>query len=583
MLFTTGQHTILTDTGSYFQAGRPASSIFPDVGVEGGIVNSKFDLYGYWHIGWKGKMRIYGTRIDFVRAIPDTFNGYPMINHAAVNVSSGIEMYGVDASGVLLCGQAPDIFVGCVLQGHTCSTGDDSTFSLYGTPSKFQGNVGGIAPRDEITGYAIDGGDIIDHISVASTPFDLFLYLFYLSTGGVCYLWNTKITNAWTAVARWYDDDPDGIITGPIYRGYLVGLSVANSAGSAVQNALVGVLDVNGAGGILTSKAADKTAVRTASVTTNSSGTYTGIVGSGEGLPILYARYTKVSEYVSTETLYAPFTFKVRKYGYLFQQKAASWNKRSAEDITLLTNNYVAVLEAVASSYTGITANNTSKTIVLSTAHTVQQMYDYLQWWSASDVTRDEALSTSNGLIMELASGWKLTADSYLTWDKTVSGGTVKFSAAGTYTPNLGSSVIEFAGTGTYSLSGATISGTVELVNTSGGAVTVSLPAGTNYTNSGPNITESQPSLTTTISANVSLVGAEVRVYDLDNLPIGSFGTELAGVESCPTSNFSFEAASGNEVWVQILKDGYEELGQVLVTPYASTTFTFQLKLETNL
>jgi len=419
----------------------------------------------------------------------------------------------------------------------------------------------------------------------------MFLYNFFNAGydgfhpgAGVVYFWNTKISNAWTSVARWYnefEETPDGTI----YRGYLVGLSVVNTSLQPVQGAVIGVIDKNNQGGILTAKLSNKVASRSVSIQTNASGTYTGIVGSGEGLPVPYGAYTcnPANEYLSIETLYAPFTFKVRKYGYLFQQKAANWNKRSAEDITLLTNNFVAVLEAVASSYTGFIANNTSKTIVVSEAHSVQQMYDYLQWWSASDVTRDEALSTSNGLIMELASGWKLTADSYLTWDKTVSGGTVKFSAAGTYTPNLGSSVIEFAGAGTYSLSGAAISGTVELVNTSGSAVTVSLPAGTNYTNSGPNITVSQPSLTTTISANVSLVGAEVRVYDLDNLPTGSFGTELAGVESCPTSNFSFEAASGNEVWIQILKDGYEELGQVLVTPYASTTFTFQLKLETNL
>lgn len=490
LLFTTGLHTLLTDAGSYFQAGRPASLVFSEVGIEGGIITGKLTGNAYWHIGWKGKMRLYGTRLEFTRVTADTINAYAWINYAGSNVSSGIELYGVDASGVVISGQTPDTFVGCVLHGHTCSTGDDATFTLYGAPSRFQGNVGGLSPRDDVVGRAINGGDVIDHSNVSSASYDLFLYEFRLSKGGVCYLWNTKITNAWASIARWYDNEPEVLPgDGHIYRGYLVGLSVTDSAGAAVQNALVGVLDVNGAGGILTSKAANKTAVRTASVLTNASGTYTGIVGSGEGLPILYARYTKASEYTSTELLYAPFVFKVRKYGKQFLSKAANYTERSKEQITLSDNVFTAVLEAVASSYTGITANNTSKTIVLSATHSVQHLYDYMQWWSAADVTRDEALLTFDGANTTLASGWKLTADGFVTWDKSVAGGTVKFSAAGTYSPILGETVVEFAGAGTYSMSGATLTGAIELVNTSGGAVTVSLPAGTTYTNTGPNIT----------------------------------------------------------------------------------------------
>lgn len=89
---------------------------------------------------------------------------------------------------------------------------------------------------------------------------------------------------------------------------------------------------------------------------------------------------------------------------------------------------------------------------------------------------------------------------------------------------------------------------------------------------------------TTTIAATgVSLVGAEVRVYDLDNLPAGSFGTELAGVESCSTSTFTFSGQAGNTVKIQIMRDGYEEFGQTFVIPSLDSTFEATLTPEYNI
>lgn len=88
-------------------------------------------------------------------------------------------------------------------------------------------------------------------------------------------------------------------------------------------------------------------------------------------------------------------------------------------------------------------------------------------------------------------------------------------------------------------------------------------------------------SITVTVTANTSLVGAEVRVYDL-NGSAGSLGTGLAGVESCPTPSFSFDADAGNEVWIQIMLAGYREFGQKVVLPAVASTLLFTLEPELN-
>lgn len=63
---------------------------------------------------------------------------------------------------------------------------------------------------------------------------------------------------------------------------------------------------------------------------------------------------------------------------------------------------------------------------------------------------------------------------------------------------------------------------------------------------------------TLTLSANVSLVGAEIRIYDLDGAT-GDFGTELAGTESHTSVTYSYTDTTTNLIHIQIMLDGYEE------------------------
>lgn len=85
-----------------------------------------------------------------------------------------------------------------------------------------------------------------------------------------------------------------------------------------------------------------------------------------------------------------------------------------------------------------------------------------------------------------------------------------------------------------------------------------------------------------TVTSNTSLVGAEVRIYDLDNTPTGSLGTELSGVESCGTTTYTYTGLDGNAIWIQIMKDGWEEFGMQTTMPSINGEFLATLKLDTN-
>lgn len=87
--------------------------------------------------------------------------------------------------------------------------------------------------------------------------------------------------------------------------------------------------------------------------------------------------------------------------------------------------------------------------------------------------------------------------------------------------------------------------------------------------------------VTTTLTSNVSLTGAEIRIYDLDNLPAGSLGSELKGVESL-TGSFTFTTNASNNVWIQIIQTGYQEYGQSYTVASLDNTLSVILSQELN-
>lgn len=117
-----------------------------------------------------------------------------------------------------------------------------------------------------------------------------------------------------------------------------------------------------------------------------------------------------------------------------------------------------------------------------------------------------------------------------------------------------------------------------------GGTLTVNMAGGTNFTTTasagGTVLLENTVALT--IDAPVSLAGAEIRIYDLDNTPAGSLGTELAGTESHGSATYLYTGSGGNLIWIQIMLNGYVEFGQAYTMPTSDGTFTALLKADLN-
>jgi len=87
--------------------------------------------------------------------------------------------------------------------------------------------------------------------------------------------------------------------------------------------------------------------------------------------------------------------------------------------------------------------------------------------------------------------------------------------------------------------------------------------------------------VTITLTPNVSIAGAEIRIYDMDNNPVGSLGSEIAGVESAGAT-FSFSSTAGNAVWIQIMQEGYEEYGLAYTVGSQDTNLLVILTAEKN-
>jgi hypothetical protein len=121
-------------------------------------------------------------------------------------------------------------------------------------------------------------------------------------------------------------------------------------------------------------------------------------------------------------------------------------------------------------------------------------------------------------------------------------------------------------------------------VNIGSGDMTISIAGGgtiPSIRTAGANVNASA-AVALTIEAQVSLSGAEVRIYDLDNSPAGSYGTELSGTESNGAANYVYSGTSTNSIMIQIMKTGYVEYTQQYTMPAADATLTVNLKPELN-
>lgn len=83
-----------------------------------------------------------------------------------------------------------------------------------------------------------------------------------------------------------------------------------------------------------------------------------------------------------------------------------------------------------------------------------------------------------------------------------------------------------------------------------------------------------------TLSITTLPVGAEVRIYDLDDT-LPDFGSELTGVESLTSTSFNWiHSKAGDRIYLQIFADGFKEYGETITLLSVSQTIEPALEAE---
>jgi hypothetical protein len=136
---------------------------------------------------------------------------------------------------------------------------------------------------------------------------------------------------------------------------------------------------------------------------------------------------------------YSPHTIAVRKYGFNFLLMNQYVEAPLKIKHFMQVNPFVVANEATAGAYTGITIEGTTKTIVISAAHALQEVYDYSQWWASqsANMSYEEPITTTNGTAFTLAADWDIIIDGILL---DASGKQIQLTGVGEYSfPNGGS------------------------------------------------------------------------------------------------------------------------------------------------
>lgn len=237
----------------------------------------------------------------------------------------------------------------------------------------------------------------------------------------------------------------------------------------------------------------------------------------------------------------APFVTKTRHFGFLFDEAVP----------TRTVNPVVQVSEAVAAAYTGVTVTPADPSIVVGagTVDTWRKLYDHYQAWACLNVAEEALLASVDGITFSLPLSCKLSWPGMPSVG-TLSGGWLQLGVPGAHTYGLSGTKVDFTAPGTYNLSGSRVAGTMDLVNSSGGAVTVSLPAGADYAISSGSITVTPPQISLTLEGFPA--GADIVILEAGTSTILEQVDQAAG----PTYVYSYSTPV--LVDIGIFKPGYK-------------------------
>ena len=238
----------------------------------------------------------------------------------------------------------------------------------------------------------------------------------------------------------------------------------------------------------------------------------------------------------------APFVTKVRHFGFLFDESSP----------TRTVNPVVQVSEVVASAYTGVTVDPVAPKITVGagSVNTWRKLYDYYQFWACSNIAEESLLTSVDGLTFSLPTSCKFEWPG-MPSTGTLSGGWLQLSTSGVHTYRLSGTKIDMTVPGSYDFGATSFSGEITLLNSSGGAVSASLPPGVSYVvdGSGGAVTISATTIKLTISGFPT--GSDVVILSAGTTTILSQANEVSG------SSYVFEYSTPEAVDIGVIKPGY--------------------------
>jgi hypothetical protein len=256
---------------------------------------------------------------------------------------------------------------------------------------------------------------------------------------------------------------------------------------------------------------------------------------------------------------------------FLFRRKdldEATYSQNMATAPVVLTQFMAsdAYYTADGSAYTGITVNAGAKTITLSSAHTLDRVYDYLKYWLTQNMDVANMLSPS-GKELELLSTWTVIG---LEW---LSAGTklasIKVStaatASGAFTVSVTGNVTQATPT---DLSGVTITGNLAYNQATNLTITLTDTTITGtVSNSGAGMVSISPAGSTSVGTagtNVTVLPVPHTVTFVD-LPVGcdvviltaGTSTVLEQADQIAGTSYAYTYTGTLTVDVGFIKPGY--------------------------
>jgi hypothetical protein len=170
------------------------------------------------------------------------------------------------------------------------------------------------------------------------------------------------------------------------------------------------------------------------------------------------------------------------------------------------------------------------------------ELYDAVQDWSEDNIEYDIPITKTTDTLFEMAADWELIVEAafdltgytlngnFDLTDTGITGGAISGytkidMTSGTCTATVAGTV-DYTAAGTYDCRDRVFVGNVELVNSSGGNVTVQIAIGVAYTNTGPDITVEESTAVSILLPNI-IDGSLVRLSNVDAGTGPGFAVEI--------------------------------------------------------